>query len=203
MAVLSMEILAEEIEKVARTAVRKYGVSFEDHVQDLWVWMLEKQPEHLGTARSQLVHRSIDLCRVHMRKSGGMRSVDFEDATGEIFVNSEMTESASYHNGGFEAAEDLAIVESVVNSLEIGSRERVFVVCKAYLIEGFEFLSDEFKTYFNELSDEDKEKVLSAENYTDDLISKVFLKIKTGTNSGSMRAIKQSLSKWRATFQYC
>lgn len=202
MVVLSMEILAEEIEKIARTAVRKYGVSFEDHVQDLWEWMVIKQPEHLGTARGQLVNRSIDLCRKKSRVYGGLENTDFDDPCGENFAREESSLSSAYRVQDTRGVEDTAIVKSMIDSLQVGSRERIFVVCKLYLIEGFEFLGSEFRTYFDELSDNDKEKVLSAKNYTDDLISKVFLKIKTGTNSGSMRVLKQSLSKWIAAFQY-
>ena len=199
MPVLSMEILSEEIEKVARTAVRKYGVSFEDHVQDLWVWMIKKQPEHLGTARAQLTNYSTDLCRKFAKTTGGLKSTDFDDPEGQMFVESEKSDESDSYNR-FDSPEDMVTVESIINMLQIGSKERIFVVCKAYLIEGFDFLYDEYEEYFNNLSDDDKDKIDNATRYTDDLISKVFLGFKTGTNSGSMRTIKHNLVNWKNSF---
>lgn len=194
---LGAEVTSAEINKAARTACRKYkGLSYEDHVQDLWVWILPKNIDSLPLLRTILKYRSTDLCRKWAGERNPLLSVDYSDPLGELFLETNINTIGTYHSD-IESIDNKVTVELLINTLEKGSRERKFAVCKAYLIEGYEFLEDEYMTYYNKLTLEQKTALHNCKSFSDDFIIKNFIGVKTGTNSGSARILKNNLKAWR------
>lgn len=186
-----MKLRVEELEvsvvNVARKYSRKTTMSFEDMVQELWLCMVEKDLDNMALANTVLVNKAKDLCRQDWRRYGGINQVDFDDPMGIVFVEENRTD-----NGLCEDVYTGIEYDEIINKLP--ERERKFAVAKAYLNGGLEHFEKEFNKMYNELSNEEKNMIDSNKgNYTDDIIIKVFLKIKTGTNSGSARKLKWNL----------
>lgn len=212
MAELDMNLLYEEVWKQSRTSAFKYHLSFEDQqdlVQDVMIWLFEKKkPEDLAWARKQIKNYLIDLCRKYGRRTGGIRSTDFDDPCGQKFVEEESVFSMSYNNNNefddFMTNENLDLLVSIIREIDESGKTQTekYIKIKLYLNENMSHFRKDYEMYFNEINDTDKERINSYEksNYTDDIIAKVFLGFKGGTNSGSMRIIKQTLAKVRPIF---
>lgn len=190
MAVLTYEQLEKSVLNTAWGVVKHSSkLEFEDVVNDLWEWMLIKQPENLALARTQLKNRGLDILRKSIRQSGGICNVDYNDPMGILFVEENKTRVFNC-NQGFENA----VLSDIMKSL--GGKERTYVIAKGYLCEDIFEFEEEYNEIFSSLSKEDQERILNYEGkYTDDIIIKVFLHVKTGTNSGSARTLKANLKK--------
>lgn len=199
---------------IARKNARGFkGMDFEDLVQELWIHMIEKQPEDIELAYKQLKNYCTSLFRKDCHKMGGIETVDMKDplvekslTTRPSGLNYNVSADAKcyqYVDPSFNQAnsrDPYDTASSSDNVLELlnhlGVRERKFVVAKGYLYGNIEDYRDEYNQMYSELTD-DKKKELDdcSKPGSDDIIMKVFLNIKTGTNSGTVRSIKTNIRR--------
>lgn len=184
--VLTVEELEESVKNIARKYSRKTTMSSEEMEQELWMWMCIKLPENLALANVQLVNRAKTLCYENWKMSCE-NIVDYDDPVGELYVNENRKVKLSKENF------DDVIVKDMIKNLS--GRERKYVVAKAYLSEGFECFEEEFGNMVKDLDSEKIEVIRTAKKITDDIILKIFCDVKTGSNSGTARAIKTNLKK--------
>ena len=162
-------------------------MEFEDMAQELIMCIWEKQMDNMAMATKIMVNKAIDLSRKDWRQNNGICSVDYADPTQEIFVNSNSM-SAPSQNEGYENIR----IQEMLDTLP--SRERRYVVVKTYLTEGLDCLKSEFDSIFDTLSSEDQDTFLNYDKkITEDFILKIFMKIKTGSNSGTIRGMKTNI----------
>lgn len=181
----------EELQKVAWNIARKYSrntkMEAEDMAQELMMCVWEKQMDNMAMATTIMKNKAIDLSRADWRRNNGVYSVDYENPAQEIFVVSNLT----HKDNNDEGYENIRIQEM----LDIlPARERRYVVAKTYLTEGLDCLKSEFDSIFESLSSEDQNVILSSDRkITEDTILKIFMKIKTGSNSGTIRGMKTNI----------
>lgn len=181
----------EELQKVAGNIARKYSrntkMEAEDMAQELMMCVWEKQMDNMAMATTIMKNKAIDLSRADWRRNNGVYSVDYENPAQEIFVVSNLT----HKDNNDEGYENIRIQEM----LDIlPARERRYVVAKTYLTEGLDCLKSEFDSIFESLSSEDQNVILSSDRkITEDTILKIFMKIKTGSNSGTIRGMKTNI----------
>lgn len=210
MAELDMNLLYEEVWKQSRTSAFKYHLSYQDQedlVQEVMMWLFEKKkPEDLAWARKQIKNYLIDLCRKYERRTGGIRSTDYDDPCGQKFVESNCV-NPSYQADDFNrflVNENLDLLVSIIREIDESGKTQTekYIKIKLYLNENMDYFREDYESYFSCISDEDKQRInsYSKNEYTDDIIAKVFLGFKGGTNSGSMRIIKQVLAKVKCQF---
>lgn len=193
MSYLSYDDLENVIENISRKYSRKSNIPYEDMKQELWTWVVEKKPEDIRWATRCLVNCAIDVCRKSY-KDNVLRQVDYDDALGEIFVNTNRRSSEYNYNKAY----DNNLVLQMIAKLP--RRERIFAIVKGYLCEDLEVLESEYKEIYLNLPDDVKNVVKSSSRITDDLVLKYFLGIKTGVNSGSARTLKSNLKKYFEVF---
>lgn len=196
----------EMIKSVARKTCRVYEMlEFEDLVQELWTFYLHSEKEQWmidsgfnpAYIRTCLRNKAIDIGRSEIRKTSGLRNVDYSDPRGIVFVETnlnlasrpERPESDGYMN---------VRIEEIINLFEKGSDEWRLVVATGYLVGNIEQLEDEFNEMYQQLP-EDKKKMLDEhpvhKKYTKKLITKVFLD--KDNNSGSMRIVDRNIRQKR------
>lgn len=201
---------------IARKYSRRCSVSVEDMFQEVCVKMVVNQyqdgEEDIKQAMKAAERVCLDVIRDSVRRDSGITPVDFDDpATTSSFSKKENFDYGEFkdrkpmpydptfnrHRGNDDPSEDTDEYDVVFKLLEtLGERERKYVVVKGYLSGNIRAYEKEFNKLFNELSEEDKEKfVTSKRRDSDDVITKLFLGIKTGTNSGTIRAIKTNIRR--------
>ena len=159
----------------------------EDMAQELMLCVWEKQMDNMAMATTIMKNKAIDLSRADWRKNNGVYSVDYENPAQEIFVVSNLT-----HKGNNDEGYENIRIQEMLDILP--ARERRYVVAKTYLTEGLDCLKSEFDSIFESLSSEDQNVILSSDRkITEDTILKIFMKIKTGSNSGTIRGMKTNI----------
>lgn len=189
--------LEESIINIARKYSRNTSISFEDFMQELWLKIVQTPTEDLATAKVTLVNRAIDISRANWRDQYRNTNTDFSDP-----IVADKTENNENNKSGLK--EDYACSKNDYIEIEIISildclkeeseKAYKYAVAKAYLNGNLIFLKEKFKVLYEELDDSEKTSIDSVQSnykYTDDIILKVFCKIKSGTNSGSARTIKK------------
>lgn len=216
---VTMDLLQERLVNVAKKYARKAAsIELDDFIQELWVWMCEKQPEDLAWATVQMENRCKDLLRKDYRVSGGITSMDMKDPLTDVklygpkpsFLYGADTDSEPYQkydpslsHGCFDSpSENAESADNLIRFLDVlGSRERMYVIAKGYLSGNLVCYKDLFKDLLSQVDDERREILSNAKKVdSDDTILKVFLNIKTGVNSGSARAVKNNVG--RAVISY-
>lgn len=189
---LPYETILEEVNKIAWKYARKtFNVEVEDFAQDLWLFIIEKNPADVALLRTLLVNKAIDICRKSSREDGGVFSTD---------INDECQENKLSYSLSRLSPEEQVIAKVSVQEMadQLGrSKGRVYMVTKAYF-ESDPDLVDMFKSevygYIDDMADDIRSFVLdfieSNKKITDDFILKYFCGIKTGSNSSSIRKIK-------------
>lgn len=217
----TFEQLSTVITNIACANARKMvNMSFEDLVQELWLWMVEKQPEEMAWATVQLKNRCIDLMRHDIRKNAGIElagdttSAEFELRTHRSPKREISDTPISYDKDGnerkvtpidptdktmigYENPEDAYIKKesSVIDVLDLlGERERKYVIARGYLFCDITEFEEEYLSMYHKLTD-DQKSLLEESRNSDDVIFKVFIGLKTGTNSGTSRAIKNNIRR--------
>jgi len=187
---LDLKELEEVVVNISRKASRNSDhVEFEDMVQEIWLHLFkldQKSPiESFGLAVKVAQNKAIDIIRASGRKNDCLRNVDYSDPIGQVFVESNMSDPTTKIDDS--ALEILELIEA------LPEKERNFVIVKGYLKGNLECLKEKYENLYNALEETEKEKIDNDSKILDDTILKVFLKIKTGVNSGSARGIKNNL----------
>jgi len=209
MAVLTYDDMVDSVNNIARKYARGSSIDAEDLAQEIWVhlYSFPKLPETIEFARTMMINKAIDVTRKTWNNDNRNVVIDFHstdssessDSNGsdDIFVMSNEAED-NHTESGYDIVESEIEVRKLIG--ELNDREKKYVVSKAYLTCGLEFLEDDFMEIIKDLSSEAKESLLNGQKGdSDDAILKLILGIKTGTNSGSIRSIKTSLrNKFRS-----
>lgn len=189
--------LEESIMNIARKYSRNTSIPFEDFMQELWLKIIETSAENLAIAREILVNRAIDISRANWRDQNRNTNTDFSDPVMSDVIIPDKTEDDNMKEDHICSEDDYIGIEiiSVLDGLKEESEKAYkYAVAKAYLNGNLIFLKKRFEVLYEELDDSEKTSIDSVQSnykYTDDIILKVFCKIKSGTNSGSARTIKK------------
>ena len=208
--------LNERAMNVARGFIGKIpGMEYEDIVQTLWVFLLEKNyrddEDSLRMCQTSMKRCLIDEQRKSINKNSGVSLCDMDDPIVQNMIDAGPTSgftSESYgkkdpytpYDPSMSARrqtpyDEICDSEFLPDLLDrLGNRERTYVVVKGYLSANVEIYKDEYTRLYNDLSDDERTTMKNSKRMdSDDMIFKVFLKIKTGTNSGTARAIKNNI----------
>lgn len=183
---------AEEIiNNIARKYSRNTSILEEDFRQDLWVKALTLNTENLAILTTSLVNYAIDLSRKSWKTSNheyyDHNSYDYDAQ--DIFLSRA---SRDYAKNTYDIDGFISKIEAIRSLPE---KERRFVVAKAYLNGGIEELRSDYESILLEIPEERLALLSSYDKptYTDDIVLKVFVGIKTGVNAGSARAVKNNV----------
>lgn len=130
------EKVAEIVNGVARKYGRAYGLNVEDLAQDLWVKLLECGLLDTPNPNFDLIaktcfNRAVDIYRFERRRYDRKGTYESEEAV--AFSASEVTSGAfSRNRASYRQPEKYIELVEMIELFEQGSRERKFVVAKAY-----------------------------------------------------------------------
>lgn len=172
---LNYEELKPVVEMMARKYHAKAHMDYEDMCQDLWICMYEKKLDNLHHATVVLKNKCIDISRkswkIDNMTDGGDPQVAFDTVADKKVDFSQMV-----------------IVDEMLKTLD--ERSYKYAVSIAYL-SGCDYLEDKFLEIFDQLPDENKKMIEDwSKTYTDDIVFKAIVGLKTGSNSSSARSIK-------------
>ena len=190
-----MKVNAQKIDEIATNIARKYSrnttIPYEDMYQDLWVKALEIDTDNIGILITSLKNYAIDLSRKNWRQSNS-ESCNSSYGTDE-YLEIYLFNSSKQTSKNTEEYADYLDLRDKIDRLN--ERERTFIIAKAYLNGGIEEFATDFKRIYDRVP-EDRKQMLhnyNKSNYTDDIIVKVFLGVKTGTNCGSICAMRHNI----------
>lgn len=177
---LSYEELKPMVEMMAWKYHREAHETFEDFCQDLWIWMYETKPDNSRMALHYMKNRAIDITR-KLWKDQNRR--DYNDPSETLPMMSDKSD--------FDSIEIFDILD------RMDDRERKFAIVKTYLSGNCEYLKDMFDEIIASLDEEHLAMLTSFDksSYSDDIIFKAILGIKTGSNAGSARVVKWGIDK--------
>ncbi len=186
----------EIIKNIARKYSRNTSISYEDFYQDLWVKAMEIDQYDLPIAciTTSLKNQAINISRKNWKelKQESLFTTDSTECQ-EAFLFNHASKALSHNT---EIDETYMAMLKIIS--ELPERERVFVIVKAHFNSNLEDFEDLYNEIISTIPD-DRKALLSEyekrgkQEYTDDIILKVFLGIKSGTNSSSARTIKWNI----------
>lgn len=197
------EKYSDSVNNISRKYARKVpGMDQEDLSQNIWLHLCQYSDEQLQDSKwvhTMIINKAIDICRKEGKESYRYMSTEFEtlsgdgtdreEYSGEIVVFDHAEDDTLYNSNQYDSVESEENIRSAINVLP--ERMKKFVICKAYLGCNMEFLYNDFMNIVSDLSQEARNILFNTDKGdTDDMILKVVLGIKTGTNSGSIRKMK-------------
>lgn len=186
-AIKNFNELEEIIKNISRKYSRNTSIPYDDFVQDLWVKALEMTCD-LRFMKKVLVNKAIDISRKNWNSQYRNIDTDFSDS---IVTNEIIPDMMANHKTPDSDFIEIEIIEILSDLKKIDERAYIYAISKGYLNGNLIFLENQFNELFDKLSNEDKKLISNKSKYTDDIILKVFCKLKTGTNSGTARIIKR------------
>lgn len=193
---LEKQGLMQELEKRLQNIAAKYcrkalNISFEDMCQELWCTVIEKDLDSIALAQTIMVNKALDVVRNDIKSNAGVFDTDMQDPITEIKI-----QHAGHFNEMYDEVEIYTIVKEIPTK-----RERNFAIATAYLRGGMECFKKAFEIMMEELDENTyqmyQDKVLNdRKDITDDVILRIFCGIKTGSNSGTARFIKNNCKRY-------
>lgn len=204
-----MAVKYEEIKGHVKNIARKYSeglytMDADDMEQELWIEFSRKNYENAAIAVASLKNKAIDIYRSEKNKQNRSFSYDFSESIADtIQYGADEVNSAMGYSELVDDMDFASVIEEAMRYLrdcsgtksERNKRERdvKYIVCKGYLSCGIEYFKDECIRILEAEIPVYEERIEFLRNPkcgTDDLILKNVLHIKTGTNSGTIRAMK-------------
>lgn len=210
---VNFENIQEHVANIARKYSMGISMSAEDLEQELWVEFFTKNNNNYyvneAAAVTALKNKAIDIYRALKLKDSKAFSYDFQTSVADVMEADANDAEFKMGSTGESEYLDIETVELLTRVLKkfrdqenLSKREAArkqrgleYIVCKAYLDCNIMMFKDECMSILAREIPTKSELIsfLSNPNCgSDDLILKTVLHIQTGTNSGSVRAMKWS-----------